>query len=250
MAGRVQTATVLAFREQLRHPLLLILLVTVPFIFITWSFWVTEEIPRVVTLPGGATVATTMREIHGAIMVPITVAFLAGLVGLFVVRSALESDRRLVVAGFSPGEAIAPRLAVLLAATIVVVAVSVLVTSFDFEPASWGPFLAGNLMAGLTYALLGALVGALVGQLAGAYVMFFLPMVDFGIAQNPMFFSGKPPAWAAALPGWGSTSVIVDGAFSGEFGATLGLLVGFAWLAAMSLLVALMLWRAVEPRRL
>lgn len=248
MAGRIQTATRLAFREQLRQPLLIILLVTVPFIFITWSFWVTEEIPRVVTLPGGGTVGTTMREIHGAIMVPITVAFLAGLVGLFVVRSALDSDRRLVVAGFSPGEVIAPRLAVLGVATIVVVAVSVLVTSLDFEPDSWWPFLAGNLIAGLTYALIGALVGALLGPLGGAYVMFFLPMVDFGIAQNPMFFEGRPPEWAVGLPGWGSSRVIVDGAFSSEFGATLGLLAGVTWLVALAVVVALMLWRAVEAR--
>jgi hypothetical protein len=58
---------------------------------------------------GGEQLLTTMRNLHDAIMVPITVGFLAGLIGLFVIRSALESDRRLVLAGYSPGEAIAPR---------------------------------------------------------------------------------------------------------------------------------------------
>ena len=249
MGGRMLIATRLGFAEQARRPLLLVLLVTVPFVFITWSFWVTEAIPRVVELPGGATVPTTMRAIHGAIMVPITVAFLAGLVGMFVVRSALESDRRLVIAGFSPGEVVVPRLAVIAAATGVVGAVSIAVTTLDFVPESWWPFLAGNLLAGLTYALIGALAGATLGALGGAYFMFFLPMVDFGIAQNPMFFDGHPPGWATALPGWGSTRTIVDGAFSSEFGATIGLLVALAWVVALAGAVVMLLIRAVAPRR-
>ena len=214
------TATRLGFSEQVRRPLLIVLLVTVPFVFITWSFWVTEAIPRVVELAGGEIVPTTMREIHGAIMVPITVGFLAGLVGMFVVRSALESDRRLVVAGFSPAEAVLARLAVIAAATLVVLAVSIAVTTLDFTPASWWPFILGNLLAGLTYALIGALAGATLGPLGGAYLMFFLPMVDFGIAQNPMFFD-----------------------------ATAGLLAALKWVLALGAGVVVLLRHAVAPRR-
>jgi len=247
MRARVLTATRLGFVEQARRPLLLVLLVTVPFVFITWSFWVTEAIPRVVELPRGGIVPTTMRDIHGAIMVPITVGFLAGLVGMFVVRSALEADRRLVVAGFSPSEAVVPRLAVITAATVVVLGVSIAVTALDFAPAAWWPFVAGNLLAGLTYALIGALAGASMGALGGAYFMFFLPMVDFGIAQNPMFFDGRPPEWAVALPGWGSTRMIVDGAFSGGFDATVGLLAALGWAFTLTFVIVLLLRRAVAP---
>lgn len=247
MGARVVTATRLGFAEQARRPLLIVLLVTVPFIFISWSFWVTEAIPRAVELPGGTIVQTTMRDIHGAIMGPITVGFLAGLVGLFVVRSALESDQRLVVAGFSPTEAVVPRLAVIAAATFVVLAVSIAVTALDFLPASWWPFVAGNLLAGLTYALIGALTGATLGTLGGAYFMFFLPMVDFGIAQNPMFFDGRPPGWATLLPGWGSTRMIIDGAFSPGFDATAGLLAALGWALVLLTGVVLLLRRAVAP---
>lgn len=239
-------ATRLGFSEQIRRPLLIVLLVTIPFVFITWSFWVTEAIPRVVELAGGETVPTTMRAIHGAIMVPITVCFLAGLVGMFVVRSALESDRRLVVAGFSPTEAVVPRLAVIAAATVVVLTVSIAITAIDFTPSSWSPFIVGNLLAGLTYALIGALAGATMGALGGAYLMFFLPMVDFGIAQNPMFFDGRPPDWAVGLPGWGSTRVIVNGAFGTGFDA--GLLVALVWALTLLGAVALLLRHAVAPR--
>jgi hypothetical protein len=193
-------------------------------------------------------VDTNMRDIHGAIMVPITVGFLAGLVGLFVVRSALDSDRRLVVAGFRPGEAIVPRLAVLALATAVVLAVSLAVTTIDFVPASWGPFVTGNLLAGLIYGAIGALAGATLGSLGGAYFMFFLPMLDFGIAQNPMFFDGEPPAWATALPGWGPSRVLIDGAFSSTFDAAVGLTVALAWTLGLSVLVFVLLRRSVGSR--
>jgi hypothetical protein len=238
----------MGFREQSRRPLLLILLLALPFLFISWSFAITEATPRAITLPGGEQVLTTMRDLHGAIMVPITVGFLAGLIGLFVVRSALESDRRLVLAGYSPGEAIVPRLAVLACATLIVLAVSLAVTAIDFVPESWWPFVLGNLLAGLIYGLIGALAGALVGPLGGAYLMFFLPMIDIGVAQNPMFFDGDPPGWATVLPGYGPTRVLVDGAFSTSFEATGPLALCLLWFAGLSLTVVLLLRRSLGGR--
>jgi len=244
--GRAAIATRMGFREQLRRPLLLVLLVAVPFLFISWSFAITEPNPRLITLPGGEQILTTMREIHGAIMVPITVGFLAGLIGLFVVQSALETDRRLVLAGYSPGEAIAPRLAVMVSATLIVLAVSFAVTAIDYIPESWGPFVVGNLLAGLIYGLIGAIAGALVGRLGGAYLMFFLPMLDIGVAQNPMFFDGDPQGWATLLPGYGPTRVLIDGAFSQGFEATGPLLVALLWLAALSVAVVVLLRRSLR----
>jgi len=238
----------MGFREQLRRPLLIVLLVAVPFLFISWSIAITEPTPRMIELPGGEPFLTTMKELHGAIMVPITLGFLAGLIGLFTIRSAIESDRRLVLAGFSPGEAIAPRLVVVLAATLIVLAVSLAVMAIDFTPASWPPFVLGNLLAGLTYAAIGALAGALVGRLGGAYLMFFLPMLDIGVAQNPMFFEGAPQGWASVLPGYGPTRVLVDGAFSQGFDALGPLLVALAWLLGLSVAVLVLLRRSLGGR--
>ncbi len=55
---------------------------------------------------GGARTITilSMVDVHGAIMVPITVAFLGGLAGLFVVLGSADADRRLVIAGYRPPE--------------------------------------------------------------------------------------------------------------------------------------------------
>jgi hypothetical protein len=246
--GRTLTATRMGFREQLRRPLLLVLLLALPFLFISWSIAITEPVPRMITLPGGEQLLSTMKDLHGAIMVPITVGFLAGLVGLFVVQSALESDRRLVLAGYSPGEAIVPRLAVLVSATLVVLAVSLAVTAIDFIPASWGPFVAGNLLAGLVYGAIGALAGALLGRLGAAYFMFFMPMMDIGVAQNPMFFEGAPPTWATLLPGYGPTRVLLDGAFSQGFDASGALAISLLWLVALAVAVVVLLRRSLGSR--
>jgi hypothetical protein len=107
--ARVLTATRLGFREQARRPLLPVLLVVLPFFFITRAITRTEPTPRRIGLPGGGEILTTMKEAHGASMATITVAFLAALCAAFIMRSAHSADRRLVVAGYRPIEAALPR---------------------------------------------------------------------------------------------------------------------------------------------
>ncbi len=222
------------------------LLVTVPILFITWSFAITEPAPRAISLPGGALFLTDMRQIHGAIMVPITVGFLTGLLGLFIVSSALESDRRLVVAGFLPVEVVVPRFLVLTAGAFLISVISIGVTTIDFTPASWGPFVTGNLLSALIYGLVGGLSGILFGQMGAVYFMFFLPMMDFGVAQNPMFFEGTPQGWAHFLPAYGPTRILIDGAFSPGFDATGGLVLALAWLSGLTLVLVALLTRSVQ----
>lgn len=247
--GRTLTATRMGIREQRRRALLIVLLVAVPWIFITWSFAVTEPAARLISLPGGESFLTDMRQLHGAIMVPITVGFLAGLIGLFVVSSALESDRRLVVAGFRPGEVVVPRLVVLAAGAVLVSVVSIAVTSIDFSPASWGLFAGSTILAALIYGLIGGIAGVLFGQMGAVYFMFFLPMMDFGVAQNPMFFDGDPQGWAQVLPAYGPTRVLIDAAFSQGFDATAGLAAALAWLLGLILVLSLLLARSAGGGR-
>jgi hypothetical protein len=243
--SRIATATRLGFREQARRPLLLILLVGLPFFFITRAIAATEKLPRSVGLPGGGDVLTNMRDVHGAMMAAITVAFLAGLIGVFVMQSVRQADRRLVLAGYTPAQALAPRLLVLAAAIALVLGVSVAVTALSFTPQSWSAFAAGNLLVGLTYGLLGTLAGAVVGRLGATHLMLFGAMLDLGIAQNPMFGSGQPPDWATALPGYGPGRVIVDGAFSGTFHAAGALALSIGWVVVLGVAVTVVLGRLV-----
>lgn len=245
MPPRARTATAMAFRDQARRPLVLVLLVVVPAYIITRSISETLPTPRLIGLPGGVAVVTTMRDLHGAGMGGMTIAFVTALVGVFVMQSALEGDRRLVVAGFRPGETVLPRLLVLLAATALVVTVAALVTAANFTPDSWGPFLAGLVLIGLIYGGLGALAGALLDKLAATYLILFLVLSDIGVVQNPMFHT-TPGEGAWLLPGYGPARLMYEGAFSPSFRAGGELALGLAWLLAVATAVGVVLDRAVR----
>ena len=247
--SRVTVATRLDFREQGRRPLLLVLLVGLPFFFVTRSIALTAPLPREVEVAGGDHILTTMRDIHGAVMAAITVTFLAGLLGVFVIRSVRQADRRLVVAGFRPVEILVPRLLVLGAASALVLTVSLAVTALSFQPKLWIAFVVGNLLAGITYAMLGALAGAVLGGLGATYLMLFAAMLDLGIVQNPMFGTGAPPTWGVLLPGYGPGQVIVDAAFSDHFHAWAALGVGLGWAAILVSGVVVVLVHAVGVDR-
>jgi hypothetical protein len=237
----------MAFRDQRRRPLVLVLLVVIPAYVIARSISQTLETPRLIGLPDGASVMTTMKDLHGAGMGGLVIGFVAALLGIFVMQSALDGDRRLVVAGFRPGEAVLARLLVLVTGTFVVVSVSLLVTALSFTPASWAPLIAALVVLGLIYAAIGALVGALLDKLAATYVILFLVMSDLGIVQNPMF-STVPGPLAVLLPGYGPSRAMYDGAFSDTFHASGELLLAVAWAVALAGAAYVVLRRAIGVR--
>jgi hypothetical protein len=238
----------MAFRDQRRRPLVLILLVIVPVWIVLWSVAITTAGPRAIELPGGAWVMTTMKALHGPEMAKISVAFVAALVGVFVMQSALQGDRRLVLAGLQARQAVLARLAVLATATGVVVVVSALVMAIDFTPASWPPVIAALTLTGLIYAAIGALAGALLDKLPATYVILFLVMTDFGVVQTPMFHA-TPSRTAWLLPGYGSTRVMFDGAYSHTFHAGGELMLAVGWLVALAVAVYVVLRRTLGARR-
>jgi hypothetical protein len=235
----------MAFRDQRRRPLLLVLLIALPAYVIARSVAQTEATPRLIGLPGGGEVLTTMQELHGAVMAGAVIAFVAGIVGVFVMHAALAGDRRLVVAGYRRGETILARLLVLAVAVAVVLGAATATTAVYFTPAAWPPLIAALALTGVIYAAIGALAGAVLDRLAATYLLLFLAMTDVSIVQNPMFGDGTPGAWAVLLPGYGPVRMMVDGAFSSSFQAGGELALGLAWTGVLLLLVVGVLRRAV-----
>ena len=247
MASRTGTATVMAFRDQRRRPLVLVLIVLVPVYVILWSVAETKPTPRAIELPGGEWVQTTMKALHGPGMAALMIAFLAALVGVFVTHSALEGDRRLVLAGMRARDAVLARLFVLSAATVAAVVVSAAIMALIFTPASWPPVIAALVLTGLVYAAIGALIGALLDKLPATYSILFLVMTDLGVVQSPMFHA-TPVRFAWLLPGYPLDRVLYDGAFARGFHATGDLVLALGWLVALALAVYLLLRRAVGVR--
>ena len=240
-----------AWRDYRRNVALWVLLAGLPVFFITLSIAVTPDQPAPVELAEGGVRAVTilsMVDVHGAIMVPITVAFLGGLAGLFVVLGSADADRRLVIAGYRPPEVLAARLGVIVLAVTLVSAVSLAVTALSFQPEVWVTFALATVAVALTYAMIGVVIGPLVGQLGGLYLMFLLPFLDVGLAQNIMF-DAAPPAWAAWMPAHGAVRVLIDGAFTPQFDEGVGLLLAIAWLLGITGAAALVFYRVASPAR-
>lgn len=234
--ARMRAGLRYAWREYRRNTALWVLLVGLPLYFITVSIAVTPDDPAPVELVEHGRRAITilpMTDVHGALMVAITVAFLAGLAGLFIVLGSAEADRRLVIAGFRPREVLAARLGVIALAAMLVSAVSLAVTAASFEPQVWVTFALATVVVALTYAMIGVVVGPLVGRLGGLYLMFLLPFLDVGLAQNIMF-DAAPPSWATVMPAHGAVRVLVDGAFTAGFDETTGLLLAATWLVGIT----------------
>jgi hypothetical protein len=175
-----------------------------------------------------------MTDVHGAIMVPITVAFLAGLAGLFVVRDSRDADRRLALTRYRPWEILTARLGIIGFAALLISVVSLGVTGVDFRPESWVGFSVATVLVAVTYGLIGVLVGTVFGRVGGLYVMFLIPFLDVGLAQNIMF-DAAPPTWAQYMPAYGGVRVLVDGAFTRSFDELTALLLALAWLAVIVL---------------
>jgi hypothetical protein len=188
----------------------------------------------------------SMADVHGAVMVPITIGFLASLAGLFVVLDAAQADRRLALAGYRPGEILIVRMATIAAATLIATVVGLAVTAVSFDAVNWWMFALANLIVGLTYATIGVLVGPIFGRLGGLYLLLALPFIDIGLAQNAMF-DAAPPAWGRYLPAHGAMRVLIDAAFTTGFDEATALALALVWLVALGGMTALVFRKVVTP---
>lgn len=239
-------------RQYLRNPLFLVLMVGLPPTFITLAFVATPDVPFVLNIPEGGTnivTAVGMINLHGAIMVPMTAAFLAGILGMFVMLSARQGDHRLVIAGYSPNLLLAVRLVIIAAMGLVITVIAVGVTLISFTPEQPVIFFFVNLISALQYGFLGAIVGTFLSAMGGTYLIFFAPMIDVGLVQNPMFIRESADLWVKFLPGYAPMEVLVDASFSAQLDTVNYLLVSLVYLAAIAIIAGLIFRRVVAVRQ-
>jgi hypothetical protein len=241
--GQFVTGLRMGVREYRRNPVLWALLIVVPVVFIWLSKAITEDGYMTLSLvDGGATTDMTfwLPDMHAGTMTPIAVASLATLAGLFLVLDARAGDVRLRLAGFRSRPLFAARLAVIGSAVLLTTAASLAVTATVFDARQWLVYASGNLLLGLTYALLGICLGPIFGRVSGVFIAFLVPFLDIGIAQSPMLRS-EPAAWARYLPGYGADRVLLDGGLTIHFDQTRPLLLALAWLLALTLAARLVI---------
>ena len=242
---RVMTGLGAAGRQLRRMPVMWILIIGLPVAFILSSIAVTPDDPTPVELVEGGQRGLSiisMADVHGAIMVPITIGLLASLAGLFVILDSAEADRRLSLTRFRPGEILGVRMTVIAAAALVATAVSVAVTAVSFDAVSWPIFIGANVLVALTYATIGVIVGPVFGRLGGLYLLLMVPFLDVGLAQNAMF-DAAPPTWGTYMPAHGAVRVMMDGAFTPTFDETGALVLALAWLVGLTAIAAVVFRR-------
>lgn len=253
MLRQLIVAIVTGLMQYLRNPLFVILLVILPPTFITLSFAVTPDAAFSVAVPeGGRTVdqPVGMVNLHGAVMVPITVAFLAGILGMFVMLSSREADRRLVHAGYPPFLQLLVRLGIITIISFFITLLAVAITVIDFVPEKPGLFFLINLVSALQYAFIGAVVGTFLSAMSGTYVMFFMPMIDIGMVQNPMFARGDVDWWVKALPGYTPMEVLMDISFTPAFDTAGEFTLALVYLLGLTAVTGALFWRLTGRVRL
>ncbi|MDZ4269897.1 MAG: ABC transporter permease [Mycobacterium sp.] len=244
-SGQLATALRFGLVDLRRNPVLLVLLVIVPVIFVLLSEITTpaRDLVLTVTKDGASrTESFWFPEVHAGTMTPIAVASLAALAGMFVVIDAAAGDRRLRVAGYRTGVAVSARLGVVAVAVVVITVAALAVTATVFDARQWAWYAGTNLLLGMTYALVGVIIGPLFGRVAGVFIAFLIPFLDLGIAQSPML-RPEPEEWANVLPGYGWTKVQFDAALTADFDQLGPLLAGLAWFGGALIVAVLVLAR-------
>lgn len=251
MINRTLTAIILGMKEYFRRPLFIGLLIVLPPAFITLAFLTTPDVPFIIDLPDGNAqeVEGGMPTLHGVVMVPMTAAFLAGMVGLFVMHSSREADRRLVQAGFPGVLLLGVRLALITVMSFAITSIAISVMLIDYQPAQIELFILVNFITALEYGFLGAIVGTFLSPISGMYLMFFAPMIDLGVVQNPMFPREVVAWWMKILPGYAPTEVIVDVSFDSGFDTGIALIGALCYLVIVLIITTGLFWRGSAPRR-
>lgn len=245
-ADRFSMGLTMGLRDWRRNPVLWVLLVVVPVVFIALSKAMTApEFGTFSLIERGRAVTEVfwLPDVHAGTMTPIAIASLSALAGLFVMLDARSGDRRLSLAGFGSSMLLSVRLTVLAVAAVVVTASSLAVTAVVFDARQPVLYAAVNLLLALTYGLVGACLGPLFGRVGGVFMAFLVPFVDLGIEQSPML-RPQPPRWAQSLPGYGTTRMILDTGLSDGFDTAGPLLAALGWLFGLTAVAAVLFRRA------
>lgn len=249
-AAQTIAAVRMGWRDWRRNPVLWVLLVLVPAVFIWLSDAITPHGSTPVTLNEGGRRAAELLDpahMHAATMAPIGIASLSMLAGLFVVVDARAGDQRLTLAGLRTGAVLTARLTIVALAALLATAASLGVTAIVFDAHQWWVYAGANALIAVTYGLLGVLLGPIFGKVNGVFIAFLVPFLDIGIGQSPMLRT-EPAAWAQYLPGYGGVRVLIDGALTATFDETRTLLLALAWLAALALAATALFDLAARPR--
>jgi ABC-2 type transport system permease protein len=164
-----------------REPLYLLLLVVLPIIEIRFAGSALESLPAA-AFTDSTTPLQTTGQLFGAIY---ATAVLAGIVGLFQRLSADDTDRRLLIAGSTPGRLFLTRLLTVIGITAGVAGISTVSLAWFATVSDPGLVFGVLAVAGAMYAAFGMVAGSILsGELEGSLAIVFLVDLDVVLATG------------------------------------------------------------------
>lgn len=164
--------TFVFLREQLRAPLTLALLVSLPFLFVVLAADVLGEFADVL---GGSLLAAAATSLGAGW----AAAFASGTLGYFQVASSRDADRRLARAGLGPLRVAAARIGAAVGLAVLASAAAYLALAIKIDIVHPWHAAAALLGYALIYLGVGALIGSLVkGPLEGSLAVAFVFLLD------------------------------------------------------------------------
>ena len=164
--------TLIFVREQLRSPLNLALLVSLPFLFVVAAAGVLGEFADAL---GGSLVADASTALGAGW----SAAFISGTLGFFQVNSSRDADRRLARAGTGPVRVAVGRIGAAVGLALLAAAAAYVALALMVEIAHPWHTAAAIVGFALIYLGVGAFTGCLVrGQLEGSLAVAFIFLLD------------------------------------------------------------------------
>lgn len=228
--------------EYARTPVLLALFAFLPAYAVgLFSFVAPDSTIQITT--GGKVMSAALPAVVASLMAPMSAALVAGIAGLYLMRSSRGADGRLVLAGYRAREVVLARIALLAGVVALPSLASQLVLQVLHPPEAPVAFFAATVIVALTYGTVGALVGVMLERLAGVYLLLFLPLVDLFLFQNPL--ATERPALASYLPSHFPMEAAIEAALAGTV-ATDALGLGTVYLALLAIVAILAFYRATK----
>lgn len=238
--SRVGTAVRSGAREYARTPVLLALFVFLPAYAVgLFSYIAPDETIQVTT--GGELVHASLPAVLAGLMAPMSAALVAGIAGLYLMRSSRGADGRLVISGYHAREVVVARIGLLAGVVVLASLASQAVLQVLNPPKAPILFFAATVLIAMIYGTIGTLVGVVLERLAGVYLLLFLPLVDLFLFQNPL--ATDRPALATYLPSHFPMEAAVEANLVGSI-ASRSLGIGVMYLGLLAVLAIVAFYRA------
>lgn len=190
--GRITIGIYMIMRMMVRHRIVFVLMVVIPFVFLSVVEATTSEriLPfRLASLEDEVWVEITEKGTSFIFFAVASAGFLLSFFALNVVQKNWEVNRRLIICGYHPAQLL---MSILFSLILMVVGVAfyIALLTMGFHPIEhFWLFLFGLIQIGLVYGAYGLLVGSLIkGELEGILLIVLLVNIDVGWLQNPLFY--------------------------------------------------------------